>query len=384
MKILQVLPFFTPARGGSVIAPYSLSRELSKLGHEVTIITTDFEFNKEYARTLEKIGIKVIPFHCIVNVKLFLISPGMKKWLKENIKNFDVIHMHNFRSYQNSIVYKYASKYDIPYILQAHGSLPRITEKQGLKKLYDWVWGYRILKDATKVIALTPTEAEQYKSMGVSEDKIEIIPNGIDLAEFENLPPKGEFRQKYGLNDNEKVILYLGRTHQIKGIDLLVKAFTDLSKEIDDVKLVIVGPDDGYLPRLKKLIKELQIENKVLLTGPIYGKDKLKAYIDADVFVLPSVYETFPNTVIEACACGVPVVLTNRCQIADIIDGQAGLVVPYDKKELGKAIMRILNYEDLRQEFSERGKMLVREQFCWEKIGKRLEMVYESCLSSGY
>jgi len=383
MKILQVIPFFTPARGGSVTVSYYLSKELSKRGHEVTIITTDFEFDETYAKTLEEVGVKVISFRCIANIKLFLISPSMKKWLKSNIKNFDVIHMHNFRSYQNNVVYKYAKKYRIPYVLQAHGSLPRIIEKQRLKNLYDWAWGNKILKDAFKVIALTKTEAEQYKKMSVDGDRIEIIPNVINLSEYDNLPEREEFRRKYCLNDNEKIILYLARIHKIKGPDLLAKAFAELTKELDNVKLVFVGPNDGYLPTLKKLINELRIENKVLFIGPLYGKEKLKAYVNADVYVLPSAYEVFANTILEACACSIPVIVTDRCGIAEFVDGKVGYVVEYDKNQLQDAIFKVLSNEGLRKRFGEEGKRLVRKEFSWDKVMRQVEEVYKSVYSKG-
>lgn len=381
MKILQVIPFFTPARGGSVTVSYYLSKELSKSGHEVTIITTDFEFDEEYVKSIE--GVNVISFKCIANHGLFLYSPSMKKWLRDNINNFDVVHLHNFRSYQNNVVYKYAKKYRIPYVLQAHGSLPRIIEKQRLKKLYDWAWGNKILKDAFKVIALTKTEAEQYKKMSVDGDRIEIIPNVIDLSEYDNLPEREEFRRKYCLNDNDKIILYLARIHKIKGPDLLAKAFAELTKELDNVKLVFVGPNDGYLPTLKKLINELRIENKVLFIGPLYGKEKLKAYVNADVYVLPSVYETFANTILEACACGVPVIVTDQCGIADFVDGKVGYVVEYDKNQLQDAIFRVLSNEGLRKRFGEEGKRLVREEFDLDKGVGQVEGVYKSVYSKG-
>jgi glycosyltransferase involved in cell wall biosynthesis len=194
------------------------------------------------------------------------------------------------------------------------------------------------------------------------------------------LPQKGEFRRKYGLDDNERVILYLGRIHKIKGLDLLARAFADLSKSLNDIKLVIVGPDGGYLPSLKKLVGELKIRNKVLFTGALYGQDKLEAYTDADIYVLPSFYETFPNTVLEACACGTPVVLTDRCGIADVINGRAGLVVSYDAGQLQQALLHILGDDELRRKFGEKGKLLVREKFNWEKIAEQVESVYLSCL----
>jgi len=379
MKILQVIPYFTPKRGGDVNICYYLSKQLVERGHKVTIITTDFEFDREYAKSLEEVGVKVIPFHCTANIKLFLISPSMKKWLKTEIRKFDVVHSHDFRTYQNSVVHKYAKKINVPYILQAHGDIPRIIEKQRLKKLYDWVWGNKILKDASKVIALTKTEAEQYKKMGVDEDKIEIIPNGIDLSEYENLPERGEFRKKYLIND-EKIILYLGRIHKIKGPDLLARAFAELSKEIDNVKLVIAGPDDGYLTSLKKLIADLEIDDKVLFTGPLYGEEKFRAYVDADVYVLPSVYETFPVIVLEACACGTPVIVTDRCGIADIVDDKVGYVVENAKDQLQNVIIEVLSDERLRRRFGEEGKRLVREKFGWDKIVLDIENIYLSLI----
>ena len=119
MKILQVIPFFSPKFGGSVTVPYELSRELVKRNHEVTIITTDFGFDSQYAKTIQDAGVNVIPFHCLANVGLFLYSPSMKIWLEKNLKGFDIIHLHNFRSYQNNVIRTFAVKYGIP-ILSRH------------------------------------------------------------------------------------------------------------------------------------------------------------------------------------------------------------------------------------------------------------------------
>ena len=150
MKILQVILFFSPKFGGSVTVPYQLSKELSKRDHDVTIITTDFGFDSEYAKSIEGYGVRVIPFRTIVNFGPFIYTPSIKPWLRENIRKFDVIHMHDFRSYQNIVIHSFAMKYGIPYIVQAHGSVLPFFEKQNLKKLYDFVWGNKILKNASK------------------------------------------------------------------------------------------------------------------------------------------------------------------------------------------------------------------------------------------
>ena len=381
MKILQVIPYFTPKRGGDVNVVYNLSKHLAERGHKVTIFTTDFEFDTGYIQSLD--GFRVVPFHCIANIGMMLISPKIKKQLKKEIMDFDVIHMHDFRSYQNIIAHHYAKKYNVPYVIQAHGSVLPFFQKQRLKKIFDLFFGYRILRDASKMIASTKTEVEQYKKMGVDEDKIEIVPNGIDLSEYENLPEKREFRRKYSIREDEKMILYLGRIHKIKGIDLLVETFADMVKELDSLKLVIVGPDDGFLSTLKRQRENLKISDKILFTGLIPEKDKLGAYVDADVYVLPSVYETFPVTVLEACACGTPIIVTDRCGIANIVnDNNVGHVVEYNKDQLQDAIFKILTNVELRRYFGESGKMLVREKYSWDIVVEQLEKIYGDIICS--
>lgn len=348
----------------------------------MTIYTSDYKLGCEYVNSAPEV--RVCAFKTWLGWTKFFITPGMVVQVKKAIKNFNIVHMHNYYTFQNVIVHHYVKKHDIPYVLQAHGSVATYFERGSLKRIFDAIWGYAILKDASKLIAATPTEAERYKSMGVSEDKIEIVPNGINLAEFENLPQRGQFRRKYGLDDAQKVVLYLARIHKIKGPDLLAEAFAELSKDVGDAKLVIAGPDDGYLAALKELIRELKIEEEVMFTGPLYGRDKLGAYVDADVYVLPSVYETFPVSVLEACACGTPVIVTDRCGIADVIDGQVGLVVPYYKEQLQHALLYMLGDNKIRLQFGEKGKLLVHEKFNWQKITEQVENIYSNCMLSNH
>lgn len=374
MKVLQVIQFFSPNHGGSVTVPYEISKRLHNAGHDVTIITTDFQIDNEFINSLD--GMEIIPFHCQINVGGLLVSPQMKKYLKQNINKFDVIHMHNFRTYQNVIVHKFATKNKIPYVLQAHGSVLPFFQKERRKMIFDKLFGNKILSDSSKVIALNKVESDQYVKMAVDNCKIETVSNGIDLSDYDDLPEKGEFRKRYSIRDDERIILYLGRIHKIKGIDLLSSAYSELIKELDDIRLVIAGPDDGFLPTLKKQIERLKLANKILFTGPLYGKNKLAAYVDADVYVLPSIYEIFGITVLEACACGTPVIVTDRCGIAEFIEN-TGYVVKYNKDELKHAISKILGDEELKKRFCEDGKKLVRKDFSWDKIVSEVEAIYE-------
>jgi len=221
-------------------------------------------------------------------------------------------------------------------------------------------------------------EAEQYRGMGVPEEKIAVIPNGIDLSEYADLPPKGCFKKKFIIDEDEKIVLYLGRIHRIKGIDILVKAFANIVEKLDDVKLVVVGPDDGYLGELEALTKALEIENNVLIAGPLYGGDKLEAYVDADVYVLPSRYEIWGMTVLEACACGKPVVASRLGGLMDlVVDGVTGyLFEPRDVEQLTKHILSLLNDHNRAGGMGLRGKHFVKENFEIEKVVNRLEQLY--------
>jgi len=232
------------------------------------------------------------------------------KILSEIVKYVDVVHMHDYPSSLNIYAARYARKYDVPYVVQAHGSLPRIMAKQRLKWIYDVFFGYRLLRDASRVIALSQMEACQYRGMGVPDEKIAVIPNGIDLSEYSDLPPKGSFKKKFSIDDDEKIVLYLGRIHKRKGLDLLAEAFSIVSKEMEDARLVLVGPDDSYAATFSRLISDIGIEEKVLLTSFVEKKDKLAALVDSDVFVTPRFYG-FPVTFLEACLAGCPIVTTS-------------------------------------------------------------------------
>ena len=388
MKILQVVPYFPPAHafGGPVKVAYQVSRELMKRKHEVVVYTSDAgDFGSRLTMNSDKYvdGIKVHYFRnlALMPVKKFklFITPQLVSRAKEEVDKFDVVHLHEYRTIQNIFIVHYAKKYGVPYVLQAHGSLPRIMAKQRLKWIYDVLFGYRLLRGASKVIALSRMEAEQYRGMGVPEEKIAIIPNGIDLSEYTHLPPKGSFKKKFNIDEDEKIVLYLGRIHRVKGIDILVKAFANIVEKLDDVKLVVVGPDDGYLGELKALIKALKMTDNVLITGPFYGKDKLEAYVDADVYVLPSRYETFPMTILEAVACRMPIILTENCGIMEYFRDRVGLVVKPTPKSLVDTLLKILQDEELSDVFRRNCEKVI-EDFDVSKTILQLEEVYEAVL----
>ena len=376
MKILQVIPRFNPSLGGGVDVVYNISKYLTLHGHDVTIATTDYLFDADYAQSLESIGVKVLPFKHLFNCCLFIPSPGLKGWCNQHVGDFDVVHLNGTRSYQNSVIMKYAIRAKIPIVLQAHGSIMRIVERKSIKWLYDQFWGKKLYASASAFLALSNSEADMHWMMGIPRKKIYIVPNGVDLTCFATLPPKGTFRRKYSITDNEKIVLYLGRLHKSKGLDLLVEAFADLSLKHDHVRLVFVGPDGGFKNDILVLAAKRNIMKKIQFTGIVSERDKYAAFIDSDVFVTPKFYG-FPITFAESCACGLPIVTTNAGDYLDWIDGKTGLSTKYTGLDISGAMEKILMDPDLSKTFRNNCKSVVKSDFNWEIIAKKVAMVYK-------
>jgi glycosyltransferase involved in cell wall biosynthesis len=384
-----VTPYFYPAEafGGPVKVAFDVGRELVRRGHEVVVFTSDAKDleNRLDVERDEIEGMQVYYFRnlfmSLVKWSKLFITPDLPKKMMSDLKSFDIVHVHEYTTYQNIVVHHFAKKFGVPYVLQAHGSLPKIG-RQARKWIYDAFFGSTLLRDASKVIALSEIEAEQYKCAGVPAEKIAIVPNGIDLTEYSDLPPKGSFKKKFGLEKNEKIVLYLGRIHEIKGIDILVRAFANILHKLDDVRLVIVGPDDGYLGEIEALIKALKIENKVLISGPLYGKDKLEAYVDADVYVLSSIYEIFGISLLEAYACSTPVIASSVGGLKDlVINGETGfLVEPGSIVELSRSIVFMIDNSASAKRMGMKGREFVKNFSAWTVIN-RLECLYDEIAS---
>ncbi|AGK60068.1 Glycosyltransferase [Archaeoglobus sulfaticallidus PM70-1] len=388
MKILQVIPYFVPAwgYGGPVRVAYELSKRLVEKGHEVTVYTTDtLSKDSRVNKKVQEIdGIRVQYFPNLSNKLAWnhniFLSPSMISIVKKRIQNFDIIHMHEYRTFQNIVVYNYAKKYGVPYVLQAHGSLPRMIAKQNLKKLFDFTWGYKILNDASKVIAVSKAEVKQYKHMGISKNKIVTIPNGLDVDKFKVLPENRKFKEKFHIN--KRIILFLGRIHKRKGIDFLIKSFFRLNIEKKDVVLVIAGPDDGHKDKLIELVNRLKISNSVYFVG--YLDDNLSAYVDAEVLVYPSIHEIFGLVPFEAIMCGTPVIATDDCGCGEIIkETNCGFLVRYgNENDLKEKIKILLEKPEIGEKMVKKGKRYIVENLAWNKVAKKMEKVYESCIIS--
>ena len=390
MKILQVTPFFKPSweAGGPPRLAYDISRSLLERGHEVTVYTTDgFKYRLDVEKNcpVDVDGIETYYFRNLSNYltrKLNFLTPYYLPLVaRRDIKNFDLIHIHEHRTLLAVIVHYYARKYDIPYVLQPRGSAP-LLGKDKQKIVFDKIYGDNIVHDAHKIIFTSTREAEKTLETFpfIEEEQKAFLPNSIDMDYFKELPKQGTFRAKYFLSKDDKIILYLGRLNKIKGLDSLLKAFKLLKEDRDKVKLVMVGPDDGYQNHLLNIISEMELADDVILTGTLDGKEKLSAYVDGDLFVLPSSYESFGNVVFESLLSGTPVIVSDKCGCADIIDtAHCGLTYRFgDVKEMKDKIDYLISDPLYAKQMVANGRKYVKENLSHQQIISQIEEIYQS------
>jgi len=387
MRVLHVFDFFSPPLGGGTVAiVQKVSRALAGKGHEVVIYTSDFGLDRKYIDSMA--GVTVRPFPCVSRIANFYFTPAMVGEARRRLKDFDIVHLHCFRSFQNMVVYRYARKYGVPYVLDSHGSLPRTARsKRNLKWLLKWLFdiacGYRLLRSASRVVAETEEAVNEYREMDVGSDRIVLITPPFDIDEFSDLPPRGLFRRKYNI-ETKHIVLFLGRIHWIKGLGFLVESFGELVNSRSDVMLVMAGPDDGYQSALKKLIDELNLSDKVLFTGFISGTDKLSALVDADVLVQTSVYDQGTGVPSEAVLCGTPIIVSrDTVASANVKSIDAGYLVEYgNKSELVSTIQYVLDNPSEAGEKTQRAREYIRENLSLERGVEKYEQLYAEVIGT--
>jgi glycosyltransferase involved in cell wall biosynthesis len=198
---------------------------------------------------------------------------------------------------------------------------------------------------------------------------------------MENLPDKNTFENTYPQLKGKKVILFLGRIHPKKGLDILAEAFGKIIRKQHNASLLIVGPDsDSYRSKIEKILAREGVLDKAIFTGTLTGNHKLAALSRADIFVLPSHSEGFSMSILEAMGCGLPVVITKQCHFPEVEQMQAGKIIDGDATELSEIIMELLNNPQLCRKMGKAGQKLVRDKYTWDEVADKMIGVYEEIL----
>ena len=392
MKILNICPSYYPAfkYGGTTQSTYLLNKTLARKGISVSVLTTnaglegrkDIPINKWV--NLEGVNVKYIKYcgYEHYNFSLRYLFQTIKE-----VRNFDIIYIPAIWNFPVLVGSMVSIIFQKPYIISPRGSLYKETfeiKSKNKKIFYYHLFAKHYIARATAIHFTATPEKEGFFSYLKLNNKSFIIPNGIDLSEFKNLPDKGSFICKYPILDGKRYILFLGRITPKKGLDILVKAFKSLLQEYENLYLIIAGPDNEvYEEKIKILIKELKIIEKVIFVGMLTGREKISAIIDSEIFILPSYSENFGMAVIEAMACGIPVVISNKVGIyREIEEGRAGVIVDITPESLYSGIKSLLSNEDLRKEIAIRGKKIVENYYNIDKVADMVIKVYGEILNN--
>ena len=388
MKILMLTWEYPPRIvGGIARVVHDLSKRLIKDGHEVTVVTyrdsADVpEYENDKGVNVYRVDNYMIHSNnfidWIMQLNFNMISKATEIINKEG--GFDVIHAHDW-------LVTYAAKtlknaYDIPIVATIHAT--EAGRNSGIhnetqKYINDTEW--LLTYEATEVIVNSNyMKNELQRLFGLPFEKINVIPNGINLSNFIGIERDYDFRRQYAM-DNEKIILYVGRLVYEKGIQHLIAAMPKILSNYHDAKLVIAGRG-GMMDELKAEARNLGLGNKVYFTGYLDSKQVQKMYKCADVAVFPSTYEPFGIVALEAMLAGVPTVVSDVGGLNEIVNHGVDGMKSYagNPNSIADSVTALLYDHQLAANVSKRAKQKVKEQFNWEKIAQDTHFTYEKAI----
>ena len=388
MKILMLTWEYPPRIvGGIARVVHDLSKRLIKDGHEVTVVTYRDnacvpEYENDKGVNVYRVDNYMIHpnnfIDWIMQLNFNLIAKATEIINKEG--GFDVIHAHDW-------LVTYAAKslknaYDIPIVATIHAT--EAGRNSGIhddtqRYINDTEW--LLTYEATEVIVNSNfMKNDLQRLFGLPYDKINVIPNGINLNNFTGIERDYDFRRQYAM-DNEKIILYVGRLVYEKGIQHLIAAMPKILSNYHDAKLVIAGKG-GMIDDLKAETSSLGLDNKVYFTGYMDSKKVQKMYKCADVAVFPSTYEPFGIVALEAMLAGVPTVVSDVGGLDEIVTHGVDGMKSYagNPNSIADSVTALLYDHQLATNISKKARQKVKEQFNWEKIAQDTHFTYEKAI----
>lgn len=395
LRILHVTPYSADAwaYGGIPRLAATVTRGLARRGHHVTVCTTDActedarltpapvvhsRFKAWPAqRTRDGIELRVFPNlsnHLAYYYQAFL-PHGLARFMREHAGSFDVAHLHACRNLPGVIAARALRCHGVPYVLAPNGTALRIERRRLAKRAFDGLVGQRVLDGAARVLAVSRAEHDQLRSIGVQPDAISMIPNPVDLEEFDAACERGAFRARASLGSGP-IVLFLGKLTPRKRVDVLIRAFATLDRGA--AQLVIAGNDMGSGGQARVLARSLGAGDRTLFTGLLTGSQRIEALRDADVVVYPSQDEIFGLVPLEAMLAGTPVIVADDSGCGEIVGSTGGgQVVPLGSAGgLADAIRRVLAAPDEWRATAARAAASVRATYGEQPVCARLEALY--------
>ena len=381
MKILQGCVRYPPAPGGAETVVKAYSEGLRDLGHDVEVVTTDLYtetpfVKKKMPSVVNGINVTRHKAYTVSGEAHYVLAPGMVQSFLS--KNADVIHTHSYGYFQNHAGWIRERFQSTPWVITPHfhpsWSMWGGSKRKTLREFYDTVIGKGTLEAADLITCVSKHERDMLVSeIGLKEDNIKIIYNGINWAAWSSVPNKEVFRKQYP-TVSEKFVLFAGRLATNKGLSDLISAMQLIDKK--SVDLVITGADMGLGKQLEKEASDKGVTMHRL--GHIDDETYRSVLSAAEMLVLPSEYEAFGIVLLEAAAAKTAVIGTNVGGIPEAMSpGNNGLIVEYnDVNNLAKSIAILLEDEKMSKEMGNSGREWAKN-FSWESIVKEIEHEYK-------
>jgi glycosyltransferase involved in cell wall biosynthesis len=389
MKILHVTPSYEPAwhLGGVVRSVSQLCGGLAALGHEVTVFTTDSGGDQRMEvpvnRPVEVGGVEVWYFRTEISLRYYY-SPDLRKACLQRIKDFDLLHLTSFWGYPEIPAVSEAGRRRVPYVVSTRGTFLKysMSQKAWKKWPYYCLVEKGILQRAQAIHYTAALEREGMAYLGLRPPSF-VIPNGLNLAEFSTLPDAASARKALGLSPDAAVVLFLGRLHARKGLDLLIQAYARVVPDFPMMILILAGPDGGREGKLKKSAEHLGVANRVLFPGYV-PPEKRNLYLRAaDLSVLAThPGENFGNAAVEAMLAGVPVLVSEHVGICrEVAADGAGVVVPLKVEAIAEALKRMLSDPEGLREMGRRAAESARRRYDIRVVAQMMATAYEDILT---
>ena len=305
-------------------------------------------------------------------------SPRLKRLLRKDIDEADVIHNHSIWMLPNTYSSQLAKKIGKPVVITAHGALePWALKHSQWKKRSVGTWfQYRDLHQADCIHVNSKQELESVREFGY-RGPIAIIPNGVHLCEFNNLPERSVFERILPTVKGKKIALFMARLHVKKGLENLLLAWSRIHEEFSDWHLVVAGPDCGLESRARQIVNDNQLQQTVSFVGNLQGDSRLAALSAADSFLHPSYSEGFSMGILEALACRLPVLITPGCNFPEAAKCGAAFEVPSDPEGVTLGLRNMLGAtEDQRKEMGNAGFELIESRYTWDRVAEATSQLY--------
>lgn len=384
-RVLQVSPAYYPAIsiGGPIFTNLTFSKALEDVDCQIEVLTTTQGLTEEQKAQITIGQLSTTEFSYpiwrfpYIGYSNYTFSPGLFFWLFKHVKRFDLVVMQAVWNFPIMAAYLACKWHKIPFFIIPHGSLYDETfhlKSSKVKKFFLALYVKKMLIEAKRVLFSTRDESLKVNKFLSIPIKSSIVPNIVDVENFNLLPAKGTFRQKFGLDEDQIILTHYGRVTIKKGINYVLDVLPELIKQYPKVLYVIAGSDEGnYVQELQDIIQKNNLEKHVVFTGLLSPEEGKELLVDTQIFVLPSLSENFGMSVVEALLCGASVIISEHVGIAlDLQEAGGAKVIKLNDQSLFEAIYSLLENTNEREKMAQMGREFVIQNYSYQAVEKQL------------